>query len=217
MNEVETIQVNDFVIKLREPEGTGLFPVVLLLHGWTGNENSMWVFGSQLSQRYLLVAPRGPYVSNHPKYAGYSWIKKSSGEFPWFEDFQPSLPALLDLLEELSRQYEGDFSKINLAGFSQGAALSYAITLLYPERVNKVAGLAGFLPLHSDEIVETKPLKKMPVFMAHGSQDETVPLSMAYEAKDKLAQAGAVVSFCEADVGHKLGSDCFKAFREFMS
>jgi phospholipase/carboxylesterase len=217
MSEVKTIQVNDFVVKVRESEGGGAHPVILLLHGWTGDENSMWVFGSQLPQNYLLIAPRAPYVSKHPKYGGYSWIERSSGDFPWFEDFQPVLPALDDLLEELSRQYEGDFSKVSLAGFSQGAALSYIYALLNPQRVNKVAGLAGFLPAHSDEVIKAKPFDGLPLFMAHGTQDEIVPLSMAHQASDKLAQAGAEVSLCESDVGHKLGADCFKAFRTFMS
>jgi phospholipase/carboxylesterase len=217
MNEVVTKQVNDFVIKIRQPEGNGPFPVVMLLHGWTGDENSMWVFGSQLPQHYLLIAPRAPYISKHPEYGGYSWVERSSGNYPWFEDFRPSLPALDALLDELSRQYEGDFSKINLTGFSQGAALSYVFALLNPVRINKVAGLAGFLPLHSDEIVEAEPLNGTSIFMAHGRQDETVPLSMAHEAKDKLTRAGGIVSLCESDAGHKLGSECFKAFLEFMS
>lgn len=217
MNEVETIQAKDFVIKVREPQGDGSHPVSLLLHGWTGDENSMWVFGSQLPQNHLLIAPRGPYVSRNQKYGGYSWIESSSGNYPWFEDFQPILPVLNDLLDELSKRYEGDFSKINLAGFSQGAALAYIFTLLNPERVGKLAGLAGFLPEHSEGVIKTRPIEGMPVFMAHGIQDEIVPLSMAYEAMDNLVQAGAAVSLCESDVGHKLGSECFKAFCEFMS
>ena len=35
--------------------------LLLLLHGWTGDENSMWVFARGLSPNYWIVAPRAPH------------------------------------------------------------------------------------------------------------------------------------------------------------
>jgi phospholipase/carboxylesterase len=217
MNEhIEFFSAAGLIGKIRQPEKAGPIPVTLLLHGWTGDENSMWVFASHLPVNHLVIAPRAPYLSTHAERGGYSWTERRSGEWPWLDDFLPSTNQMKQLLVELARSYEGDFSRIDIAGFSQGAALAYAFALLNPDRVRRVAGLAGFLPERCEDKIQEEPLAGIPLFMAHGSRDDIVPVSKAQRAAEMLAQAGAHVSFCESDVGHRLGSDCFKAFQQFM-
>ncbi|MEK6222665.1 MAG: alpha/beta fold hydrolase [Chloroflexota bacterium] len=215
-NELIELTIDEWVMKVYQPAGEGPFPVVLLLHGWTGDENSMWVFGSQLPNEYMMIAPRAPYFSNHPKYEGYSWVEKRSGEWACLDDFTSSIESLDKLLNNLANQLPGDFSVINIAGFSQGAAMSYAYSLRHPDRVKKIVGLAGFVPDKSEEIAAAKPLTGKPVFIAHGTNDHIVPIAKAVEAKVLMLMAGGVVTYCESDVGHKLGANCFRGIKEFM-
>ena len=218
MNDLlESHQVEGMQIKLRNPSGVGPFPVLLMLHGWTGDENSMWVFTRELPINYLIVSPRAPFPSRHPKYAGYSWVERHSGDWSGLSDFRPSIEKIANLMDVLSRQYEGDFTSVRLAGFSQGAALAYAFALRFPERVERLAALAGFLPEQSEDEISPGLLAGVPIFIAHGEKDETVPIAKAEYARDMLAVAGGNVSFCLSDVEHRLGSNCFKAFKEFMS
>ncbi|MDH5506857.1 MAG: hypothetical protein OEZ02_06515, partial [Anaerolineae bacterium] len=110
-----------------------------------------------------------------------------------------------------------DYTKFSLVGFSQGAALSYVFALLHPRRIDRLAGLAGFLPERSDSAIASQPLRGLPVFVAHGAYDKIVPLPLARQAVASLTQAGANLTFCQGEVGHKLGANCFSALQSFFA
>ena len=57
---IETLQIGDWHLKVRRPLGEGPFPVIGMLHGWTGDEDLMWVFARRLPPNALLIAPRWP-------------------------------------------------------------------------------------------------------------------------------------------------------------
>ena len=80
-----------------------------------------------------------------------------------------------------------------------------------------MAGLSGFLPDGLELYTHDKPLQDKSTFIAHGSQDDIVPIERARKAVDILGNAGANVSFCEDDVGHKLSSSCFQGLGQFFS
>lgn len=214
--EILTINIAEWVLKVRVPDGEGPHPVILLLHGWSGDENSMWVFASRLPNDALLVAPRAPHVVTSEDYEGHSWVKKKSGEWSWLDDFRPSVSELNALIDKLAMQFNGNFSRFNLVGFSQGAAMCYAYALLNPGRVAKMAGLAGFVPERCEEQAAKLPLKGVQALIAHGSQDQIVPLERAKIAVELMQMAGAEVQYCESDTAHKLGSNCFKALKTFF-
>ena len=212
-NYQRTININDLVLRLREPNKTGPHPVILLLHGWTGDENAMWIFASRLPKDTLLLAPRGLYAT---PFGGFGWHPHKSNVWPWVDDFLPAI----EVIEELIRPDNfpsGDFSRLSIVGFSQGAALSYAFFMRYPYLVKSVAGLSGFLPDGSEALARNEPLKDKAVFIAHGSKDELVPVSKARRAVEILNLAGAQVSYCEDEVGHKLSANCFKGLQTFFS
>ena len=202
-------------LKIREPEGAGPHPVIFLIHGWTGDENSMWVFAPRLPNDALLIAPRAPYVSRHPEIGGFSWVEERGESFSTLEQFESAIQPFNGLIEDLAGRYEGDFSRFGLAGFSQGAAFCFAYAMRHPGRVGRLASLAGFLPSETST-GDLGKLKGLPVFIAHGSKDETVPIAMAQEANQRLDSAGARVSYCESDTGHKLGANCFTALGDFF-
>ena len=102
-------------------------------------------------------------------------------------------------------------------GFSQGAAMSSLLAFLYPGRVRKLGILAGFVPSGLDALAEQRPLAGKPVFVAHGTRDETVPIERAHASIRILEKAGAQVTYCEDDVGHKLSITCLHALRKFFA
>jgi phospholipase/carboxylesterase len=128
--------------------------------------------------------------------------------------FQPALDSFQSLIIELAKHLPCDFSQFGLVGFSQGAAFSFAYGMRNPSRVSRLAALAGFLPTES--VSQLGALASMPVFIAHGTQDETVPVAMAREARKALEEVGAKVAYCEAETGHKLGANCASALQSFF-
>lgn len=213
--DTRTITIDDWVLRIREPKGAGPHPVVLLLHGWTGDENSMWIFASRLPEHYLLIAPRGLHES---PIGGYSWYPMNGQSWPTLDDFRPAATALIELIDDwpASASPNADFSDLRLAGFSQGAAMAYAFTLIHPERVRALAGLAGFLPETTSSAAYGNVLEGMSVYVSHGTRDEHVPIERARTAVQFLSKVGAEVTYCESDAGHKLSADCYRGMEVFF-
>jgi phospholipase/carboxylesterase len=210
---LETVEIEGWVLRVREPQAEGPHPMILMVHGWTGDENVMWVFAQRLPENALLVAPRAIYPASG---GGYGWEKERSLPWPSVEDFRQSIGSLSDLLK-LDNFPSADMDNLRMVGFSQGAALIYTFAFLYPDRVRALAGLSGFLPDGVYPLVRERPLIDKPVFVAHGTRDATVPVTRARQSVELLQQAGAEVTYCEDDVGHKLSLNCFRGLEKFFS
>jgi len=186
-----------------------------MLHGFTGDENSMWVFARDLPTRFWIVAPRAPHTTEP---SGYSWRPPHASDFgrPSLEQLRPTAEALVRLIDAYQLSAGIDANVFDVMGFSQGAAMSNLLTFLYPERIRKAGILAGFVPSGLDELVSTRPLEGKPFFVAHGTKDEMVPIDRARSSIEILEQAGAQVTYCEDEVGHKVSLTCLRALRDFL-
>jgi phospholipase/carboxylesterase len=212
----QLVTLDEWTLQVRTPAVDHKSPVYLLIHGWTGDESVMWVFANRLPQRFMMIAPRGLYPTSM---GGYGWQPHLVHGWPSMDDLLPAVNQLLELLDRSAQAAFGahaDFSNLHLMGFSQGSAVAYAFALAYPERVRSIVGLSGFMPNGVIPVVETKPLADKPVFVAHGIQDDTVPVARARQSVELLEKAGAHVVYCEDNVGHKLGAECFRAMRHFV-
>jgi len=199
---------------LRVRPGTGK-RILLLLHGWTGDENSMWIFTRNFPADYWILAPRAP---NAAEPQGYSWRAPAArGSWPTVDLFRPSIDGLVELLEKWALANGLDGATVDVAGFSQGAALTLTLVALYPARVRKMGILAGFAPQGVEQILAPGLLNGKNIFLAHGTLDEMVPIAMARHAIQLLENAGAKVSYCESEVGHKLSADCLKALEIYLA
>jgi phospholipase/carboxylesterase len=214
-------QAGELIFKIRPPQGAGPHPVILLLHGWTGDENSMWVFTPRLPANAWMLAPR----ALHPAVqGGFSWYGSVTEGWPRVEDFQQAIATIIESLtsryfpeiEFLVPNDDVTMRPLQLVGFSQGAALSSSLALLNPRHVRAVAGLSGFLPEGFDERIAQLPLRGIPYLIAHGARDELVPVHRARKAIELLSRAGAQVDYCEDDVGHKLSATCFRSLEVFF-
>ncbi len=199
-------------MRVHQPDGLGPFPVLLMIHGWTGDENAMWVFTPRLPKTALLIAPRGLFPTSGN---GYSWHPEINKPLPWVDDFVPAVEKLFTTISNKNFP-AGDFSTLHLIGFSQGAALSYTMAVLYPERITSLAVLSGFLPDGASTWLSAGRLQGLPVFVAHGTEDERVPVKRARTAVALVEQAGANVTYCEDNVGHKLSAKCFHGLEAFF-
>lgn len=210
-----TLEVFDnWTLRVRQPERTPA-RLLLMLHGWTGDENSMWVFARNFPTDILLLAPRAPHPAAE---GGYSWRPLRTDSFgrPSLEDLRESAQALIHLVDVYTAQGQIDASQFDVMGFSQGAALSNVLTCLYPGRVRKAGILAGFMPSGMEEILTKKPLANKAMFVSHGTQDNMVPIDRARASMALLEQAGANITYCEAEVGHKVSADCLRGLEAFF-
>jgi phospholipase/carboxylesterase len=77
--------------------------------------------------------------------------------------------------------------RIVVAGFSQGGAIALHTGLRYPQRLAGVLGISCYLPLPTEIAEGLAPANAMtPLFMAHGTQDPTVPVAAGERSRDFL-------------------------------
>jgi phospholipase/carboxylesterase len=198
--------------------------LLLLIHGLTGDENSMWVFARDLPSHYWMIAPRAPQPAEE---GGYTWRPLSSPDsppasglrfgLPSLDQLRPSAEALIRLVDAYQSSAGIEASEFDVMGFSQGAVMCNTLAFLYPRRIRKVGILAGFVPDGLEALVPQRPLEGKSFFVTHGTKDETVAIEHARASITLLEQAGAQVTYCEDHVGHKVGASCLSALKKFFA
>lgn len=217
MNRPKEIMVGSAITKIREPQIITGARVCLLLHGWTGDESSMWVFGNKISEDWLVISPRAPFQSVGAALGGYSWADQTIRQWPTYQNFFPSINFLDTLMSDLADLYPGaNFTEINLIGFSQGAAMTFVYAGVKTSSIQKIALLSGFLPEGYEGYVKSNQFNHMDIFIGHGALDEIVPVSKAIESRNRFNGQCKNLVYCVSDVGHRLGSECFNALQRFM-
>lgn len=213
--DTELISFNDWTLRIR-PAASEPSKLLVMLHGWTGDENSMWVFTRRFSSNYWIVAPRAPHTAES---SGFSWRPPQAATFgrPSLETLLPSAQGLIQLIDEYAVSVKVDARQFDLIGFSQGGAMVNVMGLLYPQRVRKMGVLAGFLPSGLEHEIDQKVLAGKNIFVAHGTQDELVPVDRAHASMHELERAGAQITYCEDDVAHKLSSNCLRALESYLA
>lgn len=209
----KTVNDGRWVYRQYLPSNPGTHPVILLLHGWTGDEKSMSIFASRLAKNYLILSPRGLFPTPE---GGYSWSTRTEPGWSGIDDFRHASQLLVEFINR-QRFPQADLNKIILVGFSQGAALAFSMLLLYPEEIYSIAAISGFLPNGSDQYLQSTLFKNKTIFIAHGTQDGIVSVNASREAVELLENAGATVAYCEEDIGHKLSANCFSSLDIFIA
>lgn len=201
----------NLVHRARLPETASRVPAVVMVHGWLGNENVMSAFDHVLPLGVAAISPRAPFAVE----SGYCWSLAQEDR----ESFAAGVAALREFITALPQQYPVNASQITLIGFSQGGAVCATVLAQAPELVRGVAILCGLLPGMARKALSEHPsaLSGKPVFITHGTKDETVPVEQAREARDLLLRAGADVAYSEFPVEHKLNPESLRLLKAWLS
>ena len=198
----------NLIHRIRIPKTAMPAPTIVMVHGWLGDENAMWAFDRVLPLNVVAVTPRGPFGAGE----GFGWTAvRGDGD-----TFDEGLSALSEFVTRLPEVYPVDPSRVVLMGFSQGAAMCYALTLASPTVAAGAAALAGFLPDSARQWIVPGRLSGKPAFIAHGLNDMTVPVEEAVRAREALTLAGANVSYHEDAIGHKLSARGMRELKAWL-
>jgi predicted esterase len=199
-----------WIARVRPPSQPWTGRVILLLHGWTGDENSMSFFTRSLPTNCWLVSPRGPLISPA---GGYAWGIASKGERPDINKFIAHSDGLMERLPI----WVPDFTpgtRLDLIGFSQGAAMAY--TLCLSGAPVKVAPLAGYLPSGFREKSANRDFSGLQLYISHNTDDGMLPIEESLKARDLFTSQGADVKFSEGKGGHKMNATAMRELNAFM-
>jgi len=154
-------------------------------------------------------APKIPVTVNngYVMRAWYDIVSTDLGQRQDIEGVQRSAAQLNNLIEtEINAGIPAD--KIILAGFSQGGAIILQAGLRYPQRLGGIMVLSSYVPL-----AETLKLEKnaanqdVPIFYAHGEQDDVIPISFAENSRDLLIEQGYKVEWKSYPMPHAVIPD----------
>ena len=108
-------------------------------------------------------------------------------------------------------------SRIVLAGFSQGGAITLHTGLRQPQPLAGLIALSCYLPLaDSFEREAAAGSRGVPVFLAHGTQDPVVPLARGAASRDALKAAGYAVEWHDYPMPHSVSAEEIRDIAAFM-
>ena len=184
---------------------------IIILHGLGADGNDFVPVAQELDLasvgpvRFVLPnAPTRPVMIN----GGYVMPA-------WYDILGPGQPedaaglrasqALVDGLIDAEIARGIPASRIVLAGFSQGCAMTFMSGLRFGERLAGLLGMSGYLPLAELTGAERSAANAgVPIFQAHGSADQMIPMARATWSRDALLALGYPVEWHAYPMPHSV-------------
>ena len=92
-----------------------------------------------------------------------------------------------------------------LGGFSQGSVMSYALGLgARRPRPAGILALSGFIPEVEGFELDLGNAAGLPVAIGHGTHDPVISVEFGRDARDRLMEAGADVTYRESPMPHTI-------------
>ena len=193
-------------------------PLLLLLHGYGSNEEDLFSFANELPDEYFVISARAPYDLMYGSYAWYAInFDADENKFSDIAQAQKSRDIIANFIDELVVNYAVDKENITLVGFSQGAILSYAVGVSYPEKVKRIAAMSGYFnPEIAKENFEQNDFSNLSIFASHGTVDQVVPFEWGQKAKQLLPDYNIKIDFHSYPIGHGISPQNFYDFKNWL-
>jgi phospholipase/carboxylesterase len=193
-------------------------PLLLLLHGYGSNDSDLFSFASELPEEYYVISARAPYDLQYGSYAWYAInFDADQNKFSDHDQAILSRDLVVKFIEELKVKFPIDSSNITLIGFSQGSILSYSIALSYPNIVQRVGALSGYLYLDiNSENYQNNDFSNLKVFASHGTVDQVIPVEWARKTDPILKSLGINSTYKEYPIGHGVSPQNFFDLKDWL-
>lgn len=193
-------------------------PVLLLLHGYGSNEEDLFSFASELPEHYFVISIRAPFDLMYNSYAWYAInFDADENKFSDLGQARASRDIIAGFIDEIIDELPIDKSKVTLIGFSQGCILSYAVALSYPEKVQRVVGMSGYLNVEmAVDDYKNNDFNTLQVFASHGTVDQVIPVEWARNSVPVLKELGIKFVYKEYPVGHGVAPQNFFDFKKWL-
>jgi phospholipase/carboxylesterase len=188
-------------------------PTILVMHGRGADAHDLADLAPVLD-----VAPGCRFVfPNAPR----AWDAAPGMTFgwTWFDGWPPE-PASLAASREQLLKFIGEIRErypttaLIVGGFSQGAMMALDVGLRSDAQA--IIAMSGGLYEFPEGAPEARTTPR-PVFIAHGTMDDVVPVAYARRARLILEEKGFDVSYYEYSTGHQIAMEEIEAARKFIA
>lgn len=196
-------------------KGNNIKNVIICLHGFGDNAANFATLANEINvDEVLWLFPQGP--KNYPMgNEGAQW-------FPLFsdpkEERRVSEDSILQIMYDVAEQCNIETKKIFLLGFSQGAAMAVNCGLKSKEKLAGILSLSGFMiqPHVIKNSYSGSPIE-MPIFVAHGNQDQVIFPATYFDMIDSLKDMGAKkVRSKIYSMGHNISQEEIRDITKFI-
>ena len=193
-------------------------PLLIMCHGYGSDENDLFSFASELPEELFIISLKAPYPLQP---YGNAWfaINFDADQNKWSDDEQAktSRDLIAKFIDEACSKYPVNKDNVTILGFSQGTILSYAVALTYPEKVNQVIALSGYINTKIiPENLTGKDYSHLSFYCSHGSVDQVLPVEWAREAPKFLNALNIENQYSEFPVGHGVAPQNFYELKKWL-
>ncbi|MBX3530433.1 MAG: alpha/beta hydrolase [Rhizobiaceae bacterium] len=201
-------RATDFTWLCQKPEKPG-GRTLILLHGSGGNEKTLMELAAKIAPNATLVGVRGRLVQ-----AGTTrWYKRLSPTSFDQADIRAEADAFAVSLHAASREYGFSLENAVFLGYSNGANLIGALSVLHPGLVHRAALLRAMPVLEQAPDVA---LSGADILTIAGKADATYsPFAPALE--NMFRKRGARVKAHMIDANHMIGDEDARLVREWLT
>jgi phospholipase/carboxylesterase len=184
-------------------------PLIILLHGYGSDEKDLYGLRSSFPVNATIISTRAPYPLAGGGYQWYELTNTNGKPEGKKEDIERSTQLINKFITQVVEKYNGNPKDVYVMGFSQGAIMSYAVGLSAPEKVKGIGVLSGRLYPQIKESIKISPtLKKLKIFIAHGTSDERIPFKEGISASNYLTSIGLKPEFHKYEgMGHSINNN----------
>jgi predicted esterase len=185
-------------------ERSGPLPLLIGLHGYEGNKESMMSLAQRIGSDKMLVASvQGPNSfflraddgKTQPR-IGFGWMM----QYKAAETIRLHHQTLLSVIEQTAAEHAVDRRAIFLLAFSQSVSLNYRFAFTHPNLVRGIIAVCGGIP--GDWGEQKYSASETDVLIIAGETDEFYPLQRTCTFENAIAKRARSVRFLSFPVGH---------------
>ncbi|MGQ9549679.1 MAG: alpha/beta hydrolase [Roseiflexus sp.] len=193
-------------------------PMITLFHGYGSNEEDLFGLTPYLDPRFLVLSVRAPLMLAPGMYAWFEIGFTADGRIA-VDDVQARHAAQIttQFVEQATRAYGTDRSRVIVAGFSQGGTMAALTALTRPNLVAGAAVLSGIVPSSIiDELPDREALVGKPFLVVHGTHDQVVSIAHGRASRDFLNRLGVALTYREYPMAHEISLDVLLDLTEWL-
>lgn len=196
------------------------WPLLIALHGFQGNKDSMMRLARRIADGNMVVASlQAPYQF---------WFKTGLGTwdiqagFGWGTNYKPEESIelhhrnILKLIGRAARKHHADAARVFLLGFSQACSFNYRFVFTYPRMVSGVIAVCGGLPKDWDQNPRYKKSQSHVLHIAV-TKDEWYSGEDNNRFRHRLADRAASVDFRTYKSTHRFPRKAIPHIRRWIA
>ncbi len=161
------------------------FPLLLFLHGGGESGDSLGAIKRNGPPKLIVEGKQFPFLILAPQ---------NPHRKKWW-----NTEAVVQLLDTIVANNRVDPDRIYLTGLSRGGGAAWELAVQYPKKFAALAVVCGMTPVPYAAWLN----KKMPIWVFHGVEDRSIPISESETMVDRLLGMGYDVKFTRyPGVGH---------------